>query len=119
MLKPFFALPKGNLGVSALCDVAKDHHMPAGQIVCSSGEVHEKRRSIIRDELRTASSILVLKKRVPSLPKRTIRKEMTDIPADQLIDRNSQDSRRRGIRVQTIALVINDHDSVEYILEDG
>ena len=94
--------------------------MPAGQIVCSSGEVYEKRRSIIRDELCTSSSILVLKKRVPSLPKRvTIRKEMTDIPTDQLIDRNSQDSRRRGIRVQTIALVINDHDSVEYILEDG
>jgi hypothetical protein len=87
MLKPFFALPKGNLGVSAFCDVARDHHMPAGQIVCSSGEVHERSRSIIRDELCTASSILVLKKQVPSLPKRiTNRKEMTDSPTDQLID---------------------------------
>jgi len=82
-------------------------------------KVHEKRRSVIRDELCTASSILVLKKRVPSLPKRvTIRKEMTDIPTDQLIDRTRRIAAARDSR-PTIALVINDHDSVEYILEDG
>jgi hypothetical protein len=120
MLKPLFALSKGNLCMSAFCDVAKDHHMPAGQVVCGRGEVYENGCSVARDQLRAASLILILKKQVPSLRKRlAIRKEMTDVATNQPTDGHSQDNRRSGIRVQAIALIIDDQDSVEHILEDG
>jgi hypothetical protein len=35
-------------------------------------------------------------------------KKTADVLADQFVERNSQDSRRRRICIQTIAVVIND-----------
>jgi hypothetical protein len=119
MLKSFFALSERHFGVCTFCYIAKNYDVPTRQIICGSGEVYKKGRSVIRNELCTASLIFVLKKRVPSLSESImIRKEITDVATDQLVDGNSQDIGRSGIRVQAIAFVIDDQDSIEYVLEN-
>ena len=63
--------------------------------------------------------VLVLKEGVPSFDKRRrIEKKATNVLADHLIRRKSQDRRGGRIGIQTSSRIIDDQYSVEHILED-
>jgi hypothetical protein len=63
--------------------------------------------------------VFILNESVPPFDEAgRIDKKATDALADQFMDGNSEDSCRRGICIQAIAIAIDDQDPIEYILED-
>ncbi len=93
--------------------------MSARQVVRSGSEIHEQSCPIAGNKLCATPLTLVLEKRIPSLAKCVaLRKKPADVFSDQFIDRESENSCGGRICVETVPLVVDNEDSVEYILKD-